>query len=496
MSLDARLLRHFAGLGLATDAVSLVSHAHGRERRAERGIARLELQGAVKHGRKERAHPGRDGADRWRFKHKGVIYITDESCRHEITSWRLADDAAMRAAPPKPWGGSHFSSHTLLIVDSSGSMRRSDVPGYGSRTEAVYDTLLREFVQPQLELTRGGTVLGTAVVTLIEMGKSAEVLLERAPIDDILMRYFRSRGSSRARSHGNYLPALHKAIEILREDADRQVQLFLVLLSDGAPSDHSEQTCVHGVQVWQEGNNRVKFKGKTALRACVGGQACRLQLKKAVEADCLARIEELGDLLGRDRMNVHTVAFGDPKEDYSVLERIAGALPRGSFQKLGLAAANLRTAFTSLNQSLTTMRTEADGSGGLTRRRVKPTDEVATDGEGWQRPQTIYAALDGWNVYVDAALVSKQRFDQRKREFVNVRLGADANGVAVYSRKFAEGAERCVFRCFEVGGTDAIASAAGERLVAKETLYVEQVTTNCTDYDLLTRYIGSSSQRI
>jgi len=68
--------------------------------------------------------------------------------------------------------------------------------------------------------------------------------------------------------------------------------------------------------------------------------------------------------------------------------------------------------------------------------------------------------------------------------------------VAVYSRKFAEGAERCVFRCFEVGGTDAIASAAGERLVAKETLYVEQVTTNCTDYDLLTRYIGSSSQRI
>ncbi|KAJ1632363.1 hypothetical protein T492DRAFT_868355 [Pavlovales sp. CCMP2436] len=41
-----------------------------------------------------------------------------------------------------------------------------------------------------------------------------------------------------------------------------------------------------------QGNNRVKFKGKTALR-----------LKKAVEADCLARIEELGDLLGRDRMN-------------------------------------------------------------------------------------------------------------------------------------------------------------------------------------------------
>ena len=42
----------------ATDAVTVVSHTHGRARREERGVERAELQAAVKYGRRERAHPG------------------------------------------------------------------------------------------------------------------------------------------------------------------------------------------------------------------------------------------------------------------------------------------------------------------------------------------------------------------------------------------------------------------------------------------------------
>jgi hypothetical protein len=43
----------------------------------------------------------------------------------------------------------------------------------------------------------------------------------------------------------------------------------------------------------------------------------------------------LGDMFGRDRMRVHTVAFGPPDENYLVLDEMAKQLPLSSFQKLG-----------------------------------------------------------------------------------------------------------------------------------------------------------------
>ena len=211
------LLGRFNGLSLATADITLLSSLHGRQRRSERGIEKLELQAAIKYGRKERAHPGRDGAERWRFTHNGVMYITDATCRHEITSWRL-DDAP--PAPPAPYAvGSGYLSHTVIVVDRSGSMRLDDIPGYNSRTEAVYDCLAREFVKPLWGMRKGA---GRAVVTLIEMGTCANVLLKRAALDEGLLAYFQRRASSRARLHGNYLPALDKVIEVLREDAAHQ----------------------------------------------------------------------------------------------------------------------------------------------------------------------------------------------------------------------------------------------------------------------------------
>jgi hypothetical protein len=80
-----------------------------------------------------------------------------------------------------------------------------------------------------------------------------------------------------------------------------------------------------------------------------------------VQDQCIKSIKRLGDLFGRDRMFIGTVAFGPPSEDYAVLQGMAAALPRSSFQKLGLSGAHLRTAFTSLTSSLTTLRTEAGG---------------------------------------------------------------------------------------------------------------------------------------
>ena len=71
-------------------------------------------------------------------------------------------------------------------------------------------------------------------------------------------------------------------------------------------------------------------------------------------------------------MVITTVAFGDPKQNFSTLEKMAQAIPRGSFQKLGLSSLELRTAFSSLTSTLTTLRTE----GGSIRRTPRAGIEV------------------------------------------------------------------------------------------------------------------------
>ena len=66
------------------------------------------------------------------------------------------------------------------------------------------------------------------------------------------------------------------------------------------------------------------------------------------------------------------MAFGPPDQSYHVLQGMAEKLPRGSFQKLGLSADKMRTAFSSLTSDLTTLRTVGGSSAGLTLRQLKP----------------------------------------------------------------------------------------------------------------------------
>ena len=68
---------------LATTAVSIESTNHLRERKAERGIDKRELQLAVKHG--TRTYDEATGNLQFRFQ--GVCYVTDPSGRIGVTSW-------------------------------------------------------------------------------------------------------------------------------------------------------------------------------------------------------------------------------------------------------------------------------------------------------------------------------------------------------------------------------------------------------------------------
>lgn len=188
--LDASLLR--------TEDVSLISHTHGRDRRGERKILRTELQAAIKHGVKEPANPGRDGSPRWRYEYNGVVYITDETSRHEVTSWRKDG----KDTEPVAHAGVELAgkgSHAVLIVDSSGSMKKNDVPGYKSRADAVYQCLIRDFVTEQVSTGAGADV----VVSLITMGDEANTVITTQPLDESLITELERIGKRSPRSHGN-----------------------------------------------------------------------------------------------------------------------------------------------------------------------------------------------------------------------------------------------------------------------------------------------------
>ncbi|KAG2454441.1 hypothetical protein HYH02_001460 [Chlamydomonas schloesseri] len=476
-----------------------------------RGIERRELQEAVKYGRQERANPGRDGQVRWRYTHKGVVYITDETSRHEITSWRLNDapDAPPAATIGSAAGGA--TAHMILVVDHSGSMRKDDVPGYGSRTAAVYDCLARDLVEPQLKL-EGGSIME---VSLIQMQNQAEVVLRRsAPTPDLLeyLNSLKQRGGAVARSHGNYLPALDAALDLMRDDATQQKQLFLVFLSDGAPSDHTTMACAHGYQVWQnqgmggglvgDGSGQQRRRGgKAQLVECPfsiagneaaggggGGSSCRGLIVKSLHQKCLDRIRTMGDLLGRDRVSVNTVAFGPAAEDFTLLRRMSKVLPRGSFQNRGLSANCLRTAFTSLTSSLISLRTEARAGGGggggpgLTLR----TDLPAMGQLQEYNEHELLANGVSFDIYVGDRFRSKCRYarngmmlpvELRQPCTYRERFPDAQYGVAHARVSFSEGGERVVFQCTEVVSVDggATAYAVGPRLVAKQSRHEESL---------------------
>jgi hypothetical protein len=290
---------------LNTVDVTLISHTHGRERRAERSIGRVDLQAAVKHGNREAASPGQRGEQRWRYEYNGVVYITDASSKHEITSWRLDGKDVLKDARDAQLYGTHI----LLVVDNSGSMRKGDVPGYRSRTDAVYASLLRDLVLPQLK-QGSAEAESQIVVSLIEMSDDAHVLLEKVPLDEELARSLTERRENYAHSHGNYLPSLSKVVQLLSASRESS-RLMLVFLSDGAPSDYLFRECAHGVQVWQLLENSEKPKqqrGKQVMRTCSAlsekGEKCRSAVQKSVNDECLKSIAHLGRTCGTDRVIV------------------------------------------------------------------------------------------------------------------------------------------------------------------------------------------------
>ena len=441
-----------SGSKLPTEDLTLLSNAHGRGRRLERNITKLELKAAIAHGKKQVANPGTDGSDRYRFTYNGVVCITDKTCKQEITAWRLDNEdenAVDHQQPAQLDANISLSVHFIIVVDCSGSMRKDDVKGYVNRKQAVYNCLINDVLQPQAQLQASSknNSLRKAAATLIEMNDNATVIFERVEISDELIAIMNRRSLINPRSHGNYVPVIDAITKILSTEA-LNTQVMIIFLSDGAPSDHSSEICKHGDAVFQH-----KYNNTTPIH-CPDLKACMSSIYNRLHAEYSAKIRQLGSMLGENRVQLHTIAFGPLTEDYKVLRDMAAALPKSSFQKLGLNSLDLSSTFSSFTSTLTSLRTESNTMNTLTSDNKHVHKQLTLRTFTTQDDQQLVSDINNkidvnkWDLYyVGDTLISKEEYSP-SGSFIGVPM-TTVSGVAVMKDSFAQGAERLAFRCTE-----------------------------------------------
>lgn len=391
------------------------------------------------HGDKEPARPDpRTGAKRWKYTYANIIFITDETSTREITSYVQPVDIpeatlsleqiqehcdAEERLRQQP---SLCTSHTVIVVDHSASMKTSDVTDFENRAKAVFGMLAVDFVAKQ---RLSGVAADTDVVSLVLMDDWVTVVFEREPMGLVLYnKLVGLHHKVKPRSHGNFLPSIDQAQQLFSEDHDGSA-LCLLFLSDGRPSDN----CTGVV----EGSFQVAAEAITE------------------------RMSQLATRF-RDRLAVATLGFGRPGQDFAVLEAMAKAAreagAKGEFHRPELSSIGLGSAIAASVSSLTATKSRLfttlapllEGNRKPIPALKKVEKEYACCGHSWRHARTTSETGDGWVIYTD----SVQRYEYRplsvrgleahpwvRQDFFSSR----ADGIVIRRKAFGEGAERLVF---------------------------------------------------
>ena len=447
-----------------TSAVTILSSVHGRLRRAQRSIEKIDLQAAVKNGKKERGLPcPRTGEGRWKYTFADVVYITDESSRQEITSWpspgagldfelypitrnmKLLHEYACSKIRTD---SSSWTSHTVMIVDQSGSMRITDVAGGATRSDAVWLTLATDFVASQLETKQAKA---TDVVSIVGMNQVGTLLVDRQPTDWILFnRLIGLLHTEEPKSDGNYLPALKMAEKILRDTTASSCALMLLVLSDGKPSDHL--------------SSRI-FSPELRAPKILHSDKIQLRTNPCIDA--------LVSQFGR-RLAIHTISFAGPSEDFAVLRAMA-ARPAlygcaGKFQAPSLTPESLGLVISELASSLTSSKSELSHLDTPMQKEVR---RVLREPQGAADDTRLSTEWFYWDM-ANGGIESREHWCAEKSAWVRSEGLVDgrAAGVAMRRKYFGEGAERLVAKFREVGRDGLF---VGPKMVAKESRFAQDM---------------------
>jgi len=502
----------------ATAASSLLSGVHDRQRREERGIEKIDLQRARRYGMKEVQANGRI-----KYTYGGIVFIYCPRMNKAVTSFKSPATSSKKSGTKvttpillekhkfssstenKDKERTHadlsrllvssesmraqWRSHSVLVVDMSGSMRSDDVNGARCRSDGVWMALARDYVKNQL---KNGARDSKDLISIIVMKEEAETIMYAEPTTWVLYNKLvdmREWDKMRPSGPGYYLPAIGEAESLLTSNANAGCALSLLFFSDGRPSDPARD---------------------------------RPQI--------VEKIGELASKFGR-RLSISCIGMADEAEDFSTLnDMVTEAQQYGAQAKFGkpsLDADSLSNIVSSLASSLTTSVTEMTelktGKQRLVRMDVIREKINAPDTEGsWKKynSSTQYiSSYWSWNwkegnrfvevvdkrcgycfdpntvmcpkckcyfvcgvcYYKDAEFRSHQsRYNNSSSEcqqyLQNIRLGKirhkdlPSYSIAIKDQMFNEGAERIVFK---VRYLDSRGEFTGPIMVAKESRFVE-----------------------
>jgi hypothetical protein len=435
-----------------TAEFTVLSSRHGRARRQLREIARFDLQSAIKYGVKTRALNCRQtGALRWKYTYGNIVYITDETSRKEITSFR--EPIAIQQAPiTTQMRARHFEdrkilreephlcvTHLIIVIDQSGSMKQSDVHGFRNRSQAAYGVLALEYLSEQLSQRRDDEDKILEAVTVLEMHSDAQIVFHREPLDWILFNKIVDRQRcAEPHDHGDYNKSLMKSKDLIfRElqdtDPEDSPVYAIIFLSDGRPSDSNPEH-------------------QTLRRIILSDMANHL----------------------KDNFQLHTIGLGKSSADFSALRDMKACVEacgcKATFSYSHLSGTQLGVAFSSISTSMTATRTEAL-SGNTGAKESHPKKNIQLRSKSTPQDERIFR--------IETRNVSRWRYD------IDLDEGDDdfwpwdgtpfknkgAVGFEVETEPFGKGAERLAHMFYEIGPEN---KRLGKAMVAKETISIGQ----------------------
>ena len=444
---------------LATELLTFHPSNHGELRRGQRDIGVRDLQAAKKYGKRRRGRTLKDGATTTMYDYRGIRYIENNVTKKEITSYnlttnldkkkitRLDNEKHNQALEKINKDHSSWESHTVCVVDTSGSMRQSDVKGSRNRLEAVWLSLAIDFVQHRIE---SGEATDMCVFTVITMGEEAKVIIDQQPTDWILFNkladlfHGQSKEKVWPRGHGFFLPALNAAEKILSKNSYSSCALTLAILTDGRPSDFI-----------QDKNEDISTKTKIE-----NNNLC-IQHK----------IEDLSSRMGK-RLTVACVGIGSADQFKTLVQMKDSANDFGSVGTClvpSMTTSCLREAMTSIATTLATRQTEINHERNNGKIRNILRERIST-----VPLMTEEIDQSEFDIYTGDNVIQKVYDPNVEGCFKDTSLQhTDAAGVAICKKAFGEGTERIVYQFFEVGSD--YKTVVGNSLVAKESRFLEDV---------------------
>mmetsp|Transcript_12277 Transcript_12277/g.11106 ORF Transcript_12277/g.11106 Transcript_12277/m.11106 type:complete len:593 (+) Transcript_12277:121-1899(+) len=439
---------------LRTSCIEFEPSEHGTIRRNQRDIKIRDLQAAVKYGIREPGYPcRRDGTPRWKFTYAGVVYITDETCTKEITSYAVeipfqkaiingrTTDQYLESKRRISSNNLFIQSHSVIVVDKSGSMKSSDLNGFRTRAKAVYNCIAEDFIAPQLHCQR---VEGVAdVVTLIEMRDSPQLIFKNEPISWVLYNKIIDMADlNDCRSHGHYYPTFKKAYEIMTSEEYRHCSSSLIFLSDGAPSDH------------------------------------KISYINEFPANLYNLITCLCKSLG-SKLSFTTVGFGECNfqvlQEMSLTAKAAGS--SGDFFRSGInsdaLSMALQSSLASLAESkrmLSSIDVTKSSNNEANKKKLLQNKETYSNKPDLHDPRM-------WQIYQSDHTMTAKRFniifEKRNNRFVPKinevpLLHSESTGFSICKEYLGEGAERIVYKFTEIDNRN---NPVGDPLVSKDSKY-------------------------